>query len=101
MDIRAVAADLQPLLPLFLFERAARLNKLSAVNLIHSSGLPVQGFLRLHLLCVISLAESILIFISTNRDIQGVREDNLKLNKCIQVHFSKKDKSSFTPIIQS
>lgn len=56
MDTRAVAAafyrpELQPLLPLFLFENAARLNELSAINLTHFACLR----LSLHLLCVITL----------------------------------------------
>lgn len=49
MDTRAVAAafyrpELQPLLPLFLFENAARLNELSAINLTHRNALHVSGF---------------------------------------------------------
>lgn len=50
MDTRAVAAafyrqEQQALPPLFLFENAARLNKLSAINLAHRNALHVSGFL--------------------------------------------------------
>lgn len=48
MDTRAAAfyrPELQALLPLFLFENAARLDKLTAINLTHKSGLHVSVFL--------------------------------------------------------
>lgn len=49
MDTRAVAAafyrpEQQPLLSLFLFENAARLNELSAINLTHRNALHVSSF---------------------------------------------------------
>lgn len=54
MDTRAVAAAFYRPEPLFLFENAARLNELSAINLTHRNALHVSGF-SLHLFCVITL----------------------------------------------